>query len=242
MQIPKKITPDRIRESLVQFTYGINIPFIPSIGYFHSLLSLVGYEFTSKNEDKSEDKQLISLEQVFINYTDKIKVQINPNQTLTFNCAEEYIGWEIYYSKIHEIVEILFSKGLITGISRIGIRYISEFPGINIYDNISLKYNFPLVEVKNNKNVSFRIEEIDEDNDLKIINIHANKKLENGFLNVSESNSLSSIIDVDIIKKDIQLSDCENVMASLINLHNKEKFVFFNILKDDFIKTLNPEY
>ena len=243
MLIPKKISPDRIRESLVQFSYGIDIPYIPSIGYFHSILANRGYEFATKNDSNTDDKQqLISLEQVFVNYDDKIKIEINPNQTLTFNCSEGYIGWDKYNQKIGEIINSLFNIGLITHINRIGVRYISEFPEINIFEIISLKYEFPLVNLDVNNNISFRFEENDNENDIKIINIHSNKKIGNGFLNESNNTILASIIDVDVIRKDIKLKDSNDVMNTLNKIHDKEKYVFFNILKEEFLQTLKPEY
>ena len=51
------------------------------------------------------------------------------------------------------------------------------------------------------------------------------------------------MIDVDVIKLFNDSNDTSQFYLSFINsAHTKQKEVFFSLLKDDFLKTLNPEY
>ncbi len=52
-----------------------------------------------------------------------------------------------------------------------------------------------------------------------------------------------SIIDIDVIKDFSPIESSKNVILNKIdNAHTIEKEIFFTLLKNDFLKTLNPEY
>ena len=53
---------------------------------------------------------------------------------------------------------------------------------------------------------------------------------------------MSSLFDVNIYEK-FDSSDSVDFIIELLNkIHNAEKETFFGLLKDDFVKSLNPEY
>jgi uncharacterized protein (TIGR04255 family) len=52
----------------------------------------------------------------------------------------------------------------------------------------------------------------------------------------------TSIIDVDVIKEPLEIEKIEDVLNVLHQVHENEKEVFFTLLTEDFLQTLNPEY
>ena len=102
---------------------------------------------------------------------------------------------------------------------------------MNIIDNINLKICIN-DEGINYKNTVIRTE-MAQDTFISTLQI-AN--------NISNKKQFGSIIDIDTFK-DNDLTDFFRVKETLINDgHSKEKELFFNLLKEDFLSKLNPEY
>jgi uncharacterized protein (TIGR04255 family) len=52
----------------------------------------------------------------------------------------------------------------------------------------------------------------------------------------------TSIIDVDVIREPLEIEKIDDLAGIIDQVHEIEKEVFFSLLTDDFLKTLNPEY
>lgn len=74
-------------------------------------------------------------------YTDKIKIQIQPN-SIIFNCLNEYIGWNLYKIEIEKVLEQVSKSSVIEKFVRIGIRYISEYPNIDLQECVKFSFSF----------------------------------------------------------------------------------------------------
>ena len=51
-----------------------------------------------------------------------------------------------------------------------------------------------------------------------------------------------SLIDVDIINQEFEPCEFTQLLSFLDDLHSNQKTVFFGLLKEEFLKSLNPEY
>ncbi len=226
--IPVKISPDRIKDSIIQLFFESDLPIVPSIGYFHSFLSSRGYQYVDQNFeiDNSDKKEIKIFDHLFINSEKGIKSQVQPNFIL-FNCLEKYNGWTNFSKEIIECVESLMEGKIFTKINRIGIRYISEFPDNNIFDKVKLKYECDMFSDK-------------ED----IIKINFERQFEDKkiLLNLKQNKVQSATIDVNIIKENLSIDSVPLFVTILEQIHILEKRTFFSLLTDEYLESLNPIY
>lgn len=154
-------------------------------------------------------------------------------KSITFNLIGSYTGWDEYRKTLTANLLPLIEKGVIAKISRIGIRYISVFDQIRIFDNIKSSLKFAPFD-DNSSRAQFRAE-MDRGPFLMIVT------LLNAF--PKTDGEIYSITDVDTIKvfDPIKLHTGE-ILKWLEDAHTEQKTVFFSLLKKEFIDSLNPEY
>ncbi len=142
MQIPVKINPDRIRDSIIQVFFQADIPFEPLIGFCYMALEKSGWKYTNRQPLAEPQKGLvIELAPVSQHFfvKDHIRLQLFPNQSFAFNCINKYIGWKAYSTYIESVIKELSSTGHFSYFTRIGIRYISEFATFDILAKVKLE-------------------------------------------------------------------------------------------------------
>ena len=249
MKIPKKISPDRIKDAIVQIRYQSAIPFEVALGWFYKCIDDT-YNYSSRppgliknqihtliQEDITQGIQ-IALGHQYLFYNENIKVELQPN-TITFNCFDQYIGWELYFGEIKRFLGQILKAEVIERFDRIGVRYISHYPAIDLRNCVKYSFTFGMPQVVTDTfafNTSFEY-----DSKRVILNLNNNISLID-----HQSNTINSmsIIDVDVIdeKLTIEKNSSQEFFDKIDEVHNKEKEVFFNILKEDFLQTLNPVY
>lgn len=250
MKIPKKISPDRIKDSIVEIRYNSSIPFEVAFGwFFKSIDDSYNYSNRPPGLHKNQLNSLIgagvnqeiqiAFSSQYLFYNDKMKVELQPN-SIIFNCLEQYIGWEQYIQEIKKFVKQLSEAGVIESFDRIGVRYISHYPEIDIRKCVKFSFTFGMPQVVSNS-FGFRTEFIYDK--LKVI-LNMNNNLPVVLNNQINEIKPLSIIDLDVIDDNIgiEANDLEALFAKIDFIHSKEKEVFFNILKEDFLQTLNPIY
>lgn len=223
-KIPSKITPDRITNSVVDVHYRTAIPFVPSIGYLHSIIVSKGFEYIAPLETH-DTQDLHSLQHFFINPLLGVKIQILPNHIL-FNCIDKYIGWTAYKQVVHNILDGLLSSGIIRDIDGIKIRYISVLPEHDIYKKLQIKFVCPIH---------------DDDNEVQSLSFERMYEQKNIQLKISQERENSSI-DIAVMENQLHLSTIENTKDKIEDLHELEKAIFFSLLTDEYLESLNPQY
>lgn len=236
MQLPKKISPDRIKDAIIEFR--INYEKYPYEIVIGNLLKRVidsnEYNYVINPNNVPVNIQEIS-NRNYLFFNDNIKFQLS-SKKLTINCHNKYISWENYFPEVENIINLLSNNESIN-ISRIGLRYVSEFENFNLDDHLNFNFTFNYPDIKS-KNFTFNSE-------FKIKNAIAILTLRNKMPSiVNNTTKYLSYIDIDVIKKELSLDlkKQEEIFNILNENHNIEKEIFFNLLKKDFLKTLNPEY
>jgi len=159
------------------------------------------------------------------------------SNSITFNLTDKYYGWEEYFKVIKRTLGLLFENEVIGKINRIGVRYISIFEKVRIFDNIVPNISFAPFDGQSSRG-QFRIE-IDRDDFLAIVSIV------NAYPLVLENNSsdVFSVVDIDIIKA---INATNETFAGVLDIiqraHYEQKQMFFSLLKKEFINSLNPEF
>lgn len=245
MKIPKKISPDRIKDAIVEVRYSSSLHFEVIAGMFYQSLD-DSYSYTNRPLHKTAPYQqnIATGELTFalggqsIFYNDKIKIQVLPN-SLVFNILNEYISWENYKPEIEKALKQLQKANVIEKFTRIGMRYISEYPNHDLGTCVKFNFTFGMPSVVSDKYL-FQTE-FQYDGFRVILNLKHNQPV----ISIREKNQVSvatSTIDIDTISKDFQITDLKQLLDIIDEVHQKEKEMFFNLLREDFLKTLNPEY
>lgn len=249
MKLPKKIEPDRIKDSIVEVRYTSKIPHEVALGFIYKSLDDT-YKYTNRPLGKQElslpinlgvPKEFkLSIGGTSIFYNDYIKFEIQPG-SIIFNCLDKYIKWENFEPEIEKVLLQLSSSEVIDSYSRIGLRYICEYPEMELADISKFSFSFGLPLIKSDI-YSFRSEFfIDEYRVILNLNNrlpHVNPLLTNN----QRTSPKISIIDIDVIKDNLSISNLNELLEIINSVHLKEKEVFFNVLDENFLLSLNPEY
>lgn len=234
-KIPKKITPDRIKESLVHVGMNTSLNFPVSLGYFHSVFLDAGYS----HQENSSPKESHQLYKHFFFHEEKGTSAVITPLGVTFNCIDNYIGWTSYSDEINKLIKELYEVNLINEIHHLGIRYASEFPGNKLFNYVDFTISSSVFP-NPNQTGKIRFETIEGDYKI-IVNLLITKNLK-PFTQHAKSSTELSIIDVDVIRSGMNIRSMEDFKRILNESHHKEKQIFFSLLTDKFLNTLNPEY
>jgi uncharacterized protein (TIGR04255 family) len=236
MKIPKKITPDNIKEAIVQVKFEPSCAPELVLGIFNRICSDL-LEFVSGKVVK-EEKPSIIIENneggFFIDKSSLFKIDVNGN-SITFNTqSDSYPGWNEYFDFIESIINKCVENSLFLKIERIGVRYISHFDDITIFDKLKVDISVPFTSI--NDSTQFRSEFKYKDHRviLTILNYITNKS--------KEGEIKTSVIDIDVIKQVDSNSYSCNISECIEASHFAQKEIFFNLLSEDFLEGLKPEY
>jgi uncharacterized protein (TIGR04255 family) len=243
MRIPVKITPDRIRDSIIQVFFKADIPFEPLIGFCYDALEKAGWRYSNRQPLSAPQQGLVievapSSQHFFVK--DQVRLQLFPNQSLAFNCINHYIGWAEYGSFIQSVIKSLSATGHFIQFQRIGVRYISEFANIDILEKIKFKATLPPVNGKLSSS-TYRFV-FDENGVSKNIQIASRVPINAIVEATGEKVNYVSLLDVDIVKRGLKLKTGDELWHEIDVLHSMEKATFFGLLTDEFLQSLNPEY
>jgi len=247
MKIPRKITPDNIKDSVVQIVFNPNCPPELLIGRFEnhlqSILEFKGGTVPANQVFRLPDGNEFNFGQFqagffqggfFLDKKESVKVTVSAN-TLVFNTFKSYPGWEVMLSVISETVRIMFEKGITESIQRIGVRYISQFDDISIFEKLKMSFG---LNISNKSFSTTQIRSEFDDEGFKII-----LNLLNNFERADNNTQRKfSTMDIDVIRIFESSSKIGEIIDSIDKAHFKQKSTFFSLLSEEFLKTLNPEY
>ena len=143
-----------------------------------------------------------------------------------------YSGWNVFSSRIGDLIQKVNKLEIIGGYTRVGIRYVNGFD-CNILEKINLSLNMEDNSLKDLE-TSIRLA-VPTDKFISTLQIANNAQVTKPDSTIDKG----SIVDIDIY--------IENPKEDIINViesgHQTEKRLFFSLLKKEFVeKELNPEY
>ncbi|MCH7396506.1 TIGR04255 family protein [Belliella sp. DSM 107340] len=238
MKLPSKISPDRIKDSIIEVRYSSKLPFDILLGIFFESLD-DDYTYANRPNLHStpfvlESNVKLSISGSALFFNKKIKIEFLPN-IMVFNCLESYLGWEEYFDEVKKVLVQINNTKRIESYLRIGLRYISEYPNMDIHDITKFSFSFGMPKIQS-ENFIFR-SEFFENNFIIVLNLANNLNL------IGSDNIVSKIsnIDIDVIR-DVNISDLDELLQIISNAHSEEKKVFFDILNERFLNELKPIY
>lgn len=249
MSLPKRLNPERIRDAFVQLYFYSDIPYEPLIGYLYALLGEAGFSYTNRPVRPKHFLQPgtqslpntfdIAIAPQYFFSNERIRFQVLDG-SLVFNCMDTYPGWSVYFDQIKKIVKLFLEKEIFRNFNRIGLRYISEFPNIDILEQTNFTVEFSDFKEPITSG-SFRVE-WEKDSFRFIVNLATKLPIEPLVVQLDEESKFTSLIDIDVIHQGFVEDKSENLFFMIDRVHQSQKEQFFNLLKPEFLKTLNPEY
>lgn len=232
-KIPKKITPDPIVNSVVEFRFQTPLEKDKIISTLHNLLSsdfpyfqdqlpqivfpILKPEYVAKTTLRNKD----------------FTVSFGTN-VIIFGNAREYLGWPAFSKIVFHFSELLTSKGIMGKIDRVGLRYINFFKDVHVLSTgTNLQINFEnKADYNTGKNTQLRTE------------IQKGKYGFNLVLadNVGHNNALGSMLDIDAYLDNPNIGFSSELIKLVEEIHLEEKILFYGLLKQDFVDKFKPEY
>ena len=240
MKIPKKITPDRIKDAIVEIRYTSKLPFEVIPGYIFQALDdsyryMVRPSANFPPELSGAPIQLGS----HLFHKDEIKIVLKPG-SFVFNCLNSYVSWSKYLPEIDNFLKQIESSGVVEKFNRVGLRYVSIYENMDILPVLNFSFQIKLEEFSP-KNMHFNSEFAYKGNTV-ILNIANQEPQPTASQKPNRLPSLSAI-DIDVIKNiTVDSKDRNTLVNELETIHNIEKEIYFSLMTEEFISTLKPEY
>jgi uncharacterized protein (TIGR04255 family) len=235
-----KITPDYLRDTIVEIRYQGALPFSLLRGIFYQELS-EDYRLLSNLQPigtiqlgPQQQVQLSNLEVLDFASGD-IKFQLADGR-IVFNSLGDYPGWKKYFPKIQAVLSHLIGTGQINRFQRVGIRYISEFPDMEILPKIKVRLEAGFTDAQP-FNTTIR-SEYHIDGRRAVVNIANNVKKQTP----EAQEGIFSIIDIDVIGQTSEGTEEDRLFAEIDHLHTIEKQIFQHLLEPSFLQELDAEY
>lgn len=243
-KIPKKISPCPIIEAVVELrfkpTSGTPKEAIPGILYN----KLIGTDFSEFNKlPVTEIPEFVRESDPNLKYAalyasqhkniPSLRFQFGP-RSCSLVSGIDYTGWDVLYRELSKMVEDIHSLKFVKEIERIGLRYISFFKDENIFKNTHAS-----CDLAGNSMLE------------SATTLRSEFKLDSFFCALQMSNTAhlsdgksGSLIDIDVFKTFPEETDLqiEPFLGAIKDAHDLEKMVFFSLLKEEYLRKLNPEY
>lgn len=237
MKLPLKITPCPLIDAIVEFRFLPKVDPNAIFGIIYNSLRdkynrVEKLSIIELPESIRETDPGLQFKPYYRLFNKNIVVQVGP-RVLTVSSYPVYVGWETLLKEIKYVFGKLKVLDIVDVPNRIGLRYINFFEH-NILEKINLEIIHIKKKIESNP-ISLRVE-------FKQNSTNQTLQISNSAKYNFDGVRLGSTIDVDVYR-DSEISDFLNDMdSSLEMIHNQEKKLFFSLLKNDYLKTLKPEY
>jgi len=240
-QLPSKITPDNLRDAIVDIRFLPKVPESAVVGYLHQLLSKA-FEVIDHSRARRTIPILPGIEMLTVAdrhpvYTnDEVRIIAQDNQ-LFFNIAGTYPGWDAYFKTIKSVLRDVFGAGIIDSFGKVGLRYISEHPNTSVFD--CLKGSFSILKLAQPLQTTQIRSELSDGHYKAVINLRDNFPKQD---KKTQTVDYFSLIDIDMQYHGPQTNNLESLLEIVNIAHEKEKQIFFGIVTEEFVKQRNPEF
>ena len=235
MMYPKKITPNPLVSSTIEIRFKTESEYSSIFKLLFGRLSDKFPEFENSQlpKDIREKNPELKYYPDYIFSNTDYSISFNEN-FISYENITEYKLWDEYSSFYKEVLELILDSGVMNNIERIGVRYQSRFDVDNftsvIKESPSMKID-GLAEDFVSYTSKIKNEEFD-------IFLRLKKDIRESSFDSKENEG--HLIDIDVfISNNVEKNEIFNRIDSA---HLILKKLFFGLLKDNFIQTLNPEY
>jgi uncharacterized protein (TIGR04255 family) len=238
VRVPIKISPCPIIEAVVEVRFDSALPPDAIFGVIHQQFKseypgLESLPILQLPEAVRMAEPRLQHQPHYKMTRDDFVLQIGPKM-LSISNTSEYVGWKTFSEIIAKALDQVVGLKLFSSANRVGIRYINYFPvDIFEYTNLTIKL---LDDPYEAKQTTFR-------SVVKNRDLTSNVHLANGASIATESGPRDgSIVDIDTFVEAPPVVQLDQIMPILDASHSEEKRLFFQLIRDEYLKTFNPEY
>lgn len=165
--------------------------------------------------------------------SEKFIVQLGP-QVVSLTTRGIYPGWTAFREEVAWLLERVKAAEIVEEGERIGLRYIDFFEG-NLFDHLDATFQFG--------EASLTGPELSVTKVMRCGPFQARLVLNNSAITkIDGEPKRGGVLDLDVSLGPQDFELFENGLEKLDEAHLLNKQVFFGLLKDDYLETLNPEY
>ncbi len=239
MKLPKKISKCPIIDAVIEIRFESSINSNAIFGIIYSCLQaeypkVETLPILQVPEPLRENDPVFKYKPHYKISDDQYTIQIG-SDVIAFGSVIPYPGWTEFSRKFQSNFDNILKTGIIHKVIRLGVRYINYFDN-NIFDNVILEFkstdnilNLPT------GNTVIRTD-VPCNSYTSTLQITNNAKID------PENEIVGSLIDIDTFKIYQDMSFLNSYKSEIQNAHNIEKELFFSILKQDYINSLEPVY
>lgn len=236
-KLPKKISPCPIIESTIELKFS---PIVPQ----SAILGIVYTFFREKypkidNLPASQVSEDIKLRDPSFKYkaynrlsNSKFSINVGYN-VISLNCGSDYLGWTDFFEEIKYFLQKVDESKIVGVAENIILRYLNFFD-VDIFKHINFEMRL-MESIVNSNSTTFRVE-IPKNEYIQVLQIANNVEYSK-----NNKTSIGSLVDVAIAYTPVQ-NIFTNIDTAITKIHDFEKELFFGLLKENFVKTLNPIY
>lgn len=158
---------------------------------------------------------------------------------ISLSCARPYVGWDRFKAKILEMAEKVKDTGLISSVERFGLKYLDivSVTGKPSLDPLNATLRLGARNITNDP-VQLRTE-YREGEFIHIISVVTPVQASSG----STGEQFEGIlVDIDIVHEVAEKGFWDSFSTKLEQAHDRNKVLFFDLLKERTIEALEPEY
>jgi uncharacterized protein (TIGR04255 family) len=240
MRLPNKIDPNPLLTSTVEIRFDSSLNQVAVLKTFYPIF---GIKYSNLKEATNMPKELKTSNSLFDYTPDYVfsdkdySVSVGRN-VISFENVGTYHLWPNYFKMICENLNLLESLSIIKSVQRIGVRYASFFWEKTAESKI-LKYKIGFGHTGYTESLQLYQTNLKRDNTNLLLQI-APSAIAN---NQSGTPHQGFLIDIDASAEGKgNLVIGTKLFEVIDRLHTEEKELFFSILDEDFLKSLNPEY
>jgi len=239
IKLPRKISPCPIHEAAIEMLFK---PRVIDDAVFGMIYGLFQDKYTRVEklpasqipEDAINSDSPLAYEPHYRLFNEKFLLQIGPRIISLVN-KNDYCGWDNFSKEIKSVFQKLNKSDIINKVERFGMRYVDYFK-FDIFDKINIDITGGDKKLKC-KRKYIKSDFVDQGTNITL-HIANNLKIDDFYDN-------ASVVDLDLAPSRIPKDPVEffkGFGARLDQLHEQNKCVFFNLIKPEFLKELNPEY
>jgi uncharacterized protein (TIGR04255 family) len=241
-KLPLKVKHDTIIEALFELRFEAELPDEAVFGAIYPIVKNKFQDWEHIPLPLSQLPDLVRNSDVQFKYQPLNRlhgkglcISIGP-RVISFSVVKPYIGWNKWKPHILDILNNISDGHVIKNVERTGLRYL-DFVEQDVFPLINVEFKIIDDTVKQTS-TTIRTE-IPDGEYIKALQLSNSVSLGD-----KGQNKNGSLIDIDIVlNRKIQNDDFRSNLETILERsHTMAKQLFFDILKEDFLKKLDPIY
>lgn len=236
MKLPVEISPNPLVTSTIElrfFTQASSIDLFPVVYQAFSSL-FPKFEVSNLPSDVKSSNPQFKFTPDYMLSNENYRLSFS-NTVLSFEHVSEYQFWRNYFPFVSSCYEKFFNLVKAEFIERIGVRYASVLDKTESANQVLVSVPGISLSGYNQKFEHYR----------SVIKVNGFNLLLQIFDNAKaqiKDHSISGVyIDIDA-SLDQKIEPNKKALEIIDQLHSEQKKLFFSLLKEDYIQTLNPKY